>query len=381
MKTENYLLKILRTFKSFLNRLLTFTKKAEKFVDHEIEYLDKDYKYKKKQGTKLTKVPHNPIIKPNGDNWWESWQVFNPGVIHIDETTHIFYRSIGEDGLSRFGYANVKDGYNVSKRLSYPVYSHKVTSKSYFYSPSGGSYGGCEDPRVTKVDGDDNIYITYTACDGGLRVALSSIDVHDFVRGKWKWAKPVFMSPKGEVHKNWVIFPEKINGKYAVLHSITPDIQIEYLDDLEFKDNNPINSTFGCDPSREGMWDSWVRGVGPPPVKTDKGWLIFYHGMDKKNPSEYKVGAMLTDINDPTKVLHRSKTPIMEPDQLYENNGFKSGVVYVSGAIVKGGKLLVYYGASDSYIAAATAKLNEFLEALINEEKVAFKTKVVNKKS
>jgi len=379
IKKQELPIKLLKEIERLYKRIISLSKKAEKYLDKDIK--DAERERRRLAGTRLHKIPHNPIIKPNGDNWWESWQVFNPGVIHLDETTHIFYRSIGSDGLSRFGYAYSKDGLNGIQRLSYPVYTHRIKSKKFYYYGSGGSFGGCEDPRLTKVEEDEKIYMVYTACDGGLRVALTSIDVNDFIHGKWKWAMPKFLSPEGEVHKNWVIFPEKINGKYAILHSISPSVQIEYRDSLDFDEGEYIKSIYGEDKSRDGMWDSWVRGVGPPPLKTKYGWLIFYHGMDKHHPSEYKVGAMLTDLNEPTKVLHRSKAPIMEPDQVYENNGFKAGVVYVSGAVIKDGQLLVYYGASDSYICAASANLEKFLQALMKEEKLVFKTKIVKKKS
>ena len=183
--------------------------------------------------------------------------------------------------------------------------------------------------------------MTYTACDGGLRVGLTSIKTKDFVEGKWKWTPPKLISPPGEVHKNWVIFPEKIKGKYAILHSINPKISIDYLDDLKFENNIPIKSCHGGK-TRRKYWDTWVRGVGPLPIKTKEGWLVLYHAIDKKDPDRYKVGVLLLDLNNPTKVLCRSKEPILEPDKPYENNGSKAGVVYASGAIIKNGELIVY---------------------------------------
>ena len=179
---------------------------------------------------------------------------------------------------------------------------------------------------------------------------------------KWKWKLPVLISPPGEVHKNWLIFPEKINGKYAILHSINPDTQIEYVDSLDFDDADYIKSFHGGG-QRKGCWDKWVRGAGTVPIKTRAGWLVFYHAMDN-DWSKYKVGAMLLDLDDPTKVLARAKEPVLEPSEVYENSGFKSGVVYASGAVVKDGRLFVYYGGADSYVCAAYADLEEFLQAL-----------------
>ena len=87
--------------------------------------------------------------------------------------------------------------------------------------------------------------------------------------------------------------------------------------------------------------------------------------MDHKNPDRYKMGAMILDLKDPTKVLYRSAEPILEPEEWYENEGYKSGVVYSCGAVVKDGVLFVYYGGADKVSCVATADLNLFLEELV----------------
>ncbi len=316
----------------------------------------------------LKKIHTNPVIAPKGENWWEGWQTFNPGVILLDDNIHFLYRAIGNDGMSRLGYARSSDGFHISERLPQPVYEHQVRRCSYnVYSYfSGGSWGGAEDPRIVRVGIDDVLYMTYTACNGDLRVGLTSIGVDDFLNKKWNWKPPVMISPPGEVHKNWVIFPEKINGKYAILHSINPSISVEYLDSLDFEDDQCIKSSHGGKP-RANCWDRWVRGIGPVPLKTEHGWLVFYHAMDN-DWSKYKVGAMLLDLNDPTKILYRSKEPILVPSEDYENNGFKAGVVYASGAVIKDGTLFVYYGGADSNVCMAYAGIDEFLDALIKHK-------------
>lgn len=335
----------------------------------------------------LARSEENPIISPRPENSWEAWQTFNPGVILLDDKIHFLYRAIGPDGISRLGYAVSSDGITLDERLPYPVYEHKINLPagrqeervfniySYF---SGGSWGGAEDPRPVRVDEEDVLYMTYTACDNGLRVGLTSIKVDDFLNKKWKWKPPFLISPPGEIHKNWLIFPEKINGRYAILHSLKPNIQIEYVPSLEFDDNDYINSFHGGRPQK-GSWDKWLRGAGAPPVKTKDGWLLFYHALDN-DWSKYKVGAMLLDLYDPTKILHRSKEPVLVPKESYENNGYKPGIVYVSGAVVKDGNLLVYYGCSDSYISVAYAPLDEFLGALKKETKPKLKLKTLKKK-
>ena len=348
----------------------------------------------------LVRSEENPIISPRPGNGWEAWQTFNPGVILLNDKVHFLYRAIGEDGISRLGYAVSSDGFTIDERLLYPVYEHKTEKRTfppearftkasarradyplannifpYFSFLSGGSWGGAEDPRLVRVDEEDVLYMTYTACDNGLRVGLTSIKVNDFLNKKWKWKPPVLISPPDEVHKNWLIFPEKVNSKYAILHSIKPNIQIEYVDSLNVDDNDYINSFHGGRPQK-GCWDKWLRGAGAPPIKTRDGWLLFYHAMDN-DWSKYKVGAMLLDLKDPTKILHRSKEPVLVPEEFYENNGCKPGVVYVSGAVVKDGNLLVYYGCSDSYVGVAYANLDEFLEALKKETKSVLKRKTL----
>lgn len=336
-------------------------------------------KRKQKRTKKLTKsialikAEENPIISPVPENHWEAWQTFNPGVILLDNKIHFLYRAIGHDGISRLGYAASNDGFIIDKRLPQPVYEHKTEEGvfniySYF---SGGSFGGAEDPRLVRVNNEDILYMTYTACDQGLRVGLTSIKIDDFLNNKWNWRKPRLISPPGEIHKNWLIFPEKINGKYAILHSIKPNIQIEYLDNLEFEDTDFIKSLHSG-PPRKKHWDKWLRGGGAPPIKTKDGWLLFYHAMDD-DWSKYKVGAMLLDFENPSKILCRAQEPILEPEEFYENNGYKPGIVYVSGAVVKDGILLVYYGGADSYTCVAYAPLEEFLATLKKGIKSIFK--------
>lgn len=321
----------------------------------------------------------NPIFYPIENNDWECWQTFNPGVILLDDKIHFIYRAIGNDGISRLGYANSLDGFSINERLKNPVYEHKIKLKQFNYYSflSGGSFGGAEDPRLTRVDNEDKIYMIYTACDNGLRVALTSININDFLNKKWNWKKPNLISKPDEVHKNWVIFPEKINGKYAILHSLSPEILIDYRDSLDFEEDEYIPSYYNCYFRNKNSWDYWVRGAGAPPLKTDLGWLIFYHAMQNGEFNKYKVGAMILDYKNPTKILFKSPYPIIEPDKDYENSGFKSGVVYVTGAVIKNDDIFIYYGAADSYIAVAYGNLNQFLNYLKQDGKSTLKLKKV----
>lgn len=313
----------------------------------------------------LEKFINNPLIKPKSKNSWESTATFNTAAIYLEDKVHLLYRAINEKGNSVLGYAASKNGKNIDERLDFPVY---LPRKPYEF----GKYGGCEDPRLTKLG--DKIYMTYTAFDGSnIGVTLTSIYVKDFLEKKWKWKDPIFLSKPGEAHKNWVIFPEKINGMYAILHSISPKIKINYFDNLEFKNYTPIESfhSFGF---RKNCWDNMVRGAGPPPIKTEIGWLIIYHAMSKQNSNKYKLGAMILDYNDPTKIIHRSSCPILEPDLKYKNKGFiKPGIVYSCGATVINNRLFIYYGNSDTTVCLASTNFNQFLDKLKTSKPIKLK--------
>jgi predicted GH43/DUF377 family glycosyl hydrolase len=111
------------------------------------------------------------------------------------------------------------------------------------------------------------------------------------------------------------------------------------------------------------MWDSARVGAGAAPIRTEKGWLEIYHGANKDH--RYCLGALLLDINDPSKVLARSIEPIMEPLQTYEQTGFFGNVVFTNGHYVKGDNIFMYYGASDEVICGARLSISEILSTLI----------------
>ncbi|GIW62757.1 MAG: glycosidase [Patescibacteria group bacterium] len=334
------------------------------------------------------KFHQNPIIEPN-NNEWESWQTFNPGVVKIKDKIHIIYRAVGSDGVSRLGYAVSTDGFTIKHRLSYPVFEHRefLTNDKYlgFSFSSGNSLGGAEDPRPVYIKEDKRIYMTYTALYNGLRVGFSSISVSDFLNKRWLWTKPIYLSPPNQVHKNWILFPEKINGYYVFLTSITPNIVLHRRKTLVFKKNEYISSYYDTTLGKSWLspkgWEKRVRAVGPVPIKTKYGWLVFYHAMDDKDPDKYKVGAMLLDLNDPKKIIVRSPVPVLEPDTLYELNGNKPGIVYASAAVVFEGNLIIYYGAADNYIAIAFANLESFLQDLLKYKKPDIKSNKLLQKS
>ena len=338
--------------------------------EKEIEYKNEIFSVKciiKKSNT-------NPIISPITKNSWESYGTFNPAIINLNDTIHILYRAVG-DGGSVIGYATSQDGLHIDERLPYPIYkptgsfelrvnNNPTPDFPYWSGGVYGSWGGCEDPRIVKID--NMLYMTYTGFNGvdPPCIGFTSISVDDFLNRKWdKWQKSILISPKNQMHKNWVIFPEKINGKYAILHSITPNIQVEYLDNLEFKENPNIKSYYKQVKNKDS-WDTIIKGAGTTPMKIDDGWLVFYHAISAKDPGKYRIGAMILDYKDPTKILYKSTFPIIEPDRIYENSGCSCGIVYTCGATIKGDDLILYYGGADTVVCVASCNLKDFIQQI-----------------
>jgi len=334
---------------------------------------------------KLKRAPENPILKPRPEKSWESKLVFNPAAVDDGEKIHLIYRATGDDDVSKFGYASTEDGVNIDYRSDYPIYQPRedfetnekaplITAKEFI---SGGGAGGCEDPKLTKIK--NKIYMTYTAWDGAHfpRVALTSIDSEDFSNRKWNWEAPILISPPNEIHKNWAFFPNKIRGKYAMITGIVPEIEVFYLDNLSFKRGQYIHSQrprgMQQNPETQNTWDNLLRGAGPPPLKTDDGWLLLYHAMDRRDPGRYKLGAMMLNKNNPTEILYRSNTPLLEPDMNYENEGFKSGVVYACGAVIRKKRLFVYYGGADTVSCVAQMKIDQLLNQMKLDNEIRLK--------
>lgn len=343
----------------------------------------------------LRRMRENPILAPVAGHWWESDAVFNPAAFLYNGRIHLLYRALGRDGISRIGYASSSDGIHFDERLPYPVYEptkdllpdprtithHAYTLKSSITAVtrsslsydtvnngSGGGWGGSEDPRTVVIDG--TLYMTFTAFGGwdSERMTLTSLALDNLSEKRWLWSKGVYLSPPGEVQKNWILFPEKIDGKFAILHSISPKILIDYFDTFDVFDGRTFIEGSVRRGGRANSWDKAVRGAGAPPVKTDRGWVLFYHGYDPAHPEiGYKIGAMLLDLKDPSKVLYRSNAPVLEPKEWYEND-WKPGVAYASGAVVYKGDLIVYYGGGDKHIAAAKLPLGEFLDKLMEPQ-------------
>jgi predicted GH43/DUF377 family glycosyl hydrolase len=352
---------------------------------------------------KLNKSGKNPILGP-GLYSWESQAVFNPAALHAGGLFHLFYRAVGDDGISRIGYASSKDGINFDNRLTYPVYTAqniKEVGKHWPFTsparlvydrdlyPSGGSWGGCEDPRSVVIDGV--VYVTLNIFNGwsSLRVGVISIKEEDLLKRKWKWSHLSYITRLGDRQKNWVLFPEKFNGKFGIFHNLDlgdpTRVGVSFVTNLDSSES-PQGSDPGSEapdpqrlPDRIVAWHKHTRSASCPPIKTKDGWLLLYHAMDKDGNNLYKLGAMLLDLKDPRKVLYRAISPILEPDEWYEND-WKPGIIYASGAVVKNGELFVYYGGGDKHVAVAYIRLETLLNGLKNnkEIKLTGKSKAIN---
>lgn len=329
------------------------------------------------EALRLARSAVNPLLR-TGPYHWEAESVLNPAVVEAGDRTHMFYRAVGADGVSRLGYASSPDGTNFDERLPYPVYAADALRDGARYRydpvlyPSGGSWGGIEDPRAVVIDG--KLFLTFNMFDGwdNMRVALTTLNIPDLIAKRWNWSKPTFLSPRGERHKNWVLFPEKVNGQFAILHNLHTDdadrIRVDYVDDparIGTELPNIESPNPHAMPDRPIAWHKRMRSIGPPPLKTAFGWLMLYHANDEEG-SKYKMGAALLDLLDPTKIIARSPLPVLVPDASYENDG-KPGIVYGCGATIKDDTLRVYYGGGDKVVCSASAHLPTFLDTLMSQ--------------
>jgi predicted GH43/DUF377 family glycosyl hydrolase len=303
---------------------------------------------------KLIRSNTNPIIAPRPNQDWEAYGTFNPGAVRAAGAIHLLYRAVDANGISRLGYARSLEGTEITDRSSIPVLEPSADWEEL----------GCEDPRITPFDG--SFYVTYTAYSWrGPRIALASTT--DFV----KFEKHGLVGPDLN-DKDCVLFPDRINGRIAILHRLESRVQIAYFQDFEalmnsgefwedyvkhFDDYDIIRPKY--------PWEELKVGIGPPPIKTKRGWLVIYHGVSTERV--YRAGAVLLDFDNPTKVLARTKNPILEPEMEFEKHGVVPNVVFPDGATIQNGTLLTYYGGADKVCCAASAPIGEFLDELESE--------------
>ncbi len=293
----------------------------------------------------------NPVLQPIGDHPWESRGVFNAGVLYHNGLVHIFYRAVGNDNISRIGYATSKDGYHIDERFPEPIFTPGNEAES----------NGVEDPRVVKFD--DQLLMTYTAVkEYGHRqvhqVSLTALPIEDFVQRRWSWGPRRLPFP-GIRNKDAVIFPKKANGRYVMLHRIEPDLCIAYSVDLV----NWCNVRCIMKPSIVG-WDDLKIGAAGTPFELNEGWLMLYHGVNMDRV--YHLGVILLDKNNPEQILYRSKEPILSPQADYERFGKVPNVVFSCGDAVVDNRLFVYYGGADSSLNVATMDFDRLLAKVLS---------------
>ena len=308
----------------------------------------------------LARFAGNPVLRPIREHYWESRFLLNPGAIRLNGRVYIVYRAFGDDDISRLGMAVSEDGFAFTERLDEPIFEPITPSEEK----------GCEDPRLTLIDG--RVYMLYTAYSGTVaQIAAASISVEDFVDYRWKsWHRHGLVFP-GFTDKDAALFPEQLDGKYVMLHRVDPHIWITFSTHLRCPWPRKEHTILAG--SRPGMvWDSLKIGGGAQPIKTEYGWLLIYHGVDHDHV--YRLGVMLVDLADPTVLLYRSPNFILEPTERFEvgekDESWVPNVVFTCGAVSRDvGKdiltardeVLVYYGAADSVIGVATARIEDLV--------------------
>ena len=354
----------------------------------------------------FNRCPENPIVVP-GRYPWRMSNTFNPGVLYEDGKFYMYERAAG--GLRPFhcyiGMLESEDGIHFRHVSDQPVFTPEM---------AGSPYGSVQDPRVVKIE--DTYYMTYAfrpyawnSYPTGLGVPESSeAEFPGFTGGSAEnqtrsgiavskdrvhWAHLAWATPKEIDDRDVILFPDKIGGRYWLLRRplqfVNPDhsqiqsldapgIWITSSDDLKSWDEPQLLITpeqwwEGVPPegtSQEGRSAGRIGG-STPPIKTEAGWLVIYHGVEPVYPPTkrviYRLGAMLLDLENPTQVLARTRDFIMEPNAYYERFGlYIPDVIFATGSVVVDGLLYLYYGVCDTAIAVATVPLAVLVEYVIN---------------
>ncbi len=337
---------------------------------------------------KLKKFEGNPILSPNPKNEWENLVVCNPGVFHDNGKFYMLYRAAGDDveHIIRFGLAESNDGINFERVSNTPVLGP---------SKEGPDMGCVEDARIVKFD--DYYYVTYayrpTPPGQYWKFKHDEVLTEDygshapkFIQNNMansalamtkdfkEWIKLGRITDSNLDDRDVILFPEKIDGKFVMLHRPKewigedygvekPAVWIRSSDDMLVW-NEPSKLLIS---GINGGWEEKVGG-STPPLKTKRGWLVLYHGVENGGLGYYRVGAVMLDLNDPTKVIGRTKDYIMEPEFDYEIEGYYKGCVFPTGNVIVGETLYIYYGGADKYIGLATCNVDELIDFTMSEE-------------
>ncbi len=298
--------------------------------------------------------PDNPILTASDIPGGAS-SVFNSALVRHEGKVVALLRVERCDGTQSIRYAESPDGLEfqvTDEVLLVPTAEPQLTYEEAIY-----------DPRITKIEG--TYYVTYAAenrfgCQVGL--ARSSDLKH--------WEKMELIAEPD--NRNIVLFPERINGLYCRLDrpysgpfgtQQRGGIWVSYSPDLVFwgMHRNIMES-------RRFHWDRGKIGPGAPPVKTEAGWLVIYHGTTPYcNGLVYRLGLALLDLEDPTRVVARPAEYLLSPRETYERVGDVPNVCFACAAIPSedGGELMIYYGGADTCLCLATARIDELVEACL----------------
>jgi len=293
---------------------------------------------------------HNPIITA-ADLPYASNAVFNPGAALLDDETVLLVRVEDLRGISHLQVARSKNGVDAWRFDPEPLLSPDPERHPE-------EFWGCEDPRLTWLAERDEWVIAYTAYSRrGPLVSLATTKDFRTVRRLGPAMPPE--------DKDAALFPRRIDGRWAMIHRPTPlrggaHVWVSYSPDLRHWGDHSLLIE-----ARDGAWwDAGKIGLGPPPIETDAGWLVMYHGVHLTASGPiYRVGFTMLDLEDPTIVLRRSDEWVLGPAAIYEREGDVNQVVFPCGWTVDAvnDRLNLYYGAADTSVALATAAFSEVL--------------------
>jgi len=306
------------------------------------------------EGFVFIRYEHNPIITVK-DLPYPANSVFNAGAITCDGDTLLLLRVEDRRGISHLTVARSTDGitdWTIEDRPTMAPEPERHPEELW----------GLEDPRITYLEELGKWAVVYTAYSkAGPLVALAyTANFRTFER-----QGPV-MPPED---KDAALFPETFDGRWALIHRPTPadtrykaGIWISFSPDLRHWGDHQVLL-----PARDGgWWDSKKVGIGPPPLKTSRGWLMLYHGVRGTAAGDiYRLGLALLDLQDPRKVVARSEEWVFGPAEKYEREGDVAYVVFPCGWTLRDGQVRLYYGASDMCICLATARLDDLLAAVL----------------
>jgi predicted GH43/DUF377 family glycosyl hydrolase len=288
----------------------------------------------------------NPIIKKS-DVPFRVNSIFNAGAVKFNNDYLLLCRIEMPNGRSSFVIAKSKDGINFQIDDK-PCLTPEDHNEWYEYVE-----WGIEDPRITKIN--EKYYILYTGFSKYCPLVILSA-TEDF---KMFDIKGTITEPS---NKDAVLFPEKIDGFYWKIDRPSAgsrrDMWISKSPDLIHW--GEYRALMECE---GGTWGSDKIGASTQPIKTKGGWLMLYHGVRGFGvTSIYKLGAMLLDLNNPYKILGKSKEPILAPEYDYERIGDVPNVVFTAGWILEeNNDVKIYYSGADMNICLATTTVNELI--------------------